>query len=363
MSSSFGRHVSAFAALAAILATGCGDPEGAAHSDVDALQVSKSRAGDSLVAHFDAGTVEVTADARVVDEGRTAITLTVDGETIAIDFDEPHGLVVAEADDFLLDAAMTDALERFAIALNTRLPGGEGIENKVFRMASLYAVHPTDEPVGHREIVRSDDERDWTSLCSQYFRGDWYQGYFDYECNCSWGFCDQCGGSWGSVVGGNNGNNSCYAACGAGCGDGTDYTVDCAIHDGCLNAGYSDYQCLDEFGSASDDYAFAPNCGEYALHFSTSNTNNALQNYAARDIWLYAGQTLDVGTCSVRGAEGSGDTYLRIYSGASNVASNDDSCGLLSRVTYVAPVSGTYQLRAGCWSSGSCSGKASYTIR
>jgi hypothetical protein len=66
----------------------------------------------------------------------------------------------------------------------------------------------------------------------------------------------------------------------------------------------------------------------------------------------------------VAGASGSGDTYLRLYGvSATQVAVNDDSCNLLSYLTYTATQSGTYQIRAGCYSSGSCSGTVAYTIQ
>jgi hypothetical protein len=81
-------------------------------------------------------------------------------------------------------------------------------------------------------------------------------------------------------------------------------------------------------------------------------------------VYLTAGQTLKVGTCTVTGASGTGDTYLRLYGvTATQVAFNDDSCGLLSYLSYTATTSGSYQIRAGCYSSGSCSGTVAYTIQ
>lgn len=101
-----------------------------------------------------------------------------------------------------------------------------------------------------------------------------------------------------------------------------------------------------------------------SFFYSASNTNSAMQNTTNHSVYLNAGQTLRVGTCTVAGASGSGDTYLRLYGvSATQVAANDDSCGLLSFLSYTAPQSGTYQLRAGCYSSGSCSGTVAYTIQ
>jgi hypothetical protein len=45
------------------------------------------------------------------------------------------------------------------------------------------------------------------------------------------------------------------------------------------------------------------------------------------------------------------------------VAFNDDSCGLLSQLSYTAPASGTYQIRAGCFSTNPCSGTIAYTVK
>ncbi len=101
-----------------------------------------------------------------------------------------------------------------------------------------------------------------------------------------------------------------------------------------------------------------------SFSYSATNTNSAQQSTTNHSVYLYAGQVLKVGTCTVAGASGTGDTYLRLYGvSATQVASNDDSCGVLSYLSYTATTSGTYQIRAGCWSSGSCSGTVAYTIQ
>ncbi len=103
-----------------------------------------------------------------------------------------------------------------------------------------------------------------------------------------------------------------------------------------------------------------------SFDFNASNTNSAQQNTINQDVTLSAGQVLDVGTCGVAGASATGDTYLRLYGPAgSQVASNDDSCSLASRITYTVPAGagGTYQIRVGCYSGNSCSGTAAYTIQ
>ncbi|WP_163991839.1 trypsin-like serine peptidase [Pyxidicoccus caerfyrddinensis] len=97
--------------------------------------------------------------------------------------------------------------------------------------------------------------------------------------------------------------------------------------------------------------------------FTATNTNSAQQNTTNRNVTLAAGQTLNFGTCTVPGASGTGDTYLRLYNGTTQVVSNDDSCGVLSFASFKATTAGTYQIRAGCYSSGSCSGTVAYTIQ
>ncbi len=105
--------------------------------------------------------------------------------------------------------------------------------------------------------------------------------------------------------------------------------------------------------------------GGNKLVYSASGTNSATVNTVNRNIPLLAGETLTLGTCGVGGSSGTGDTYLRLYtSGGTQVASSDDACGALSNFTYTVPAGGggTYQLRAGCWSSGSCGGTVVWTI-
>lgn len=99
------------------------------------------------------------------------------------------------------------------------------------------------------------------------------------------------------------------------------------------------------------------------LAFNVINTNGANVNTANQAIYLRAGETLTVGTCGVSGASATGDTSMRLFGpGGLQVAANDDGCGLLSKITYVAPSTGTYQVRVGCFANNPCSGTAAYTI-
>jgi hypothetical protein len=99
--------------------------------------------------------------------------------------------------------------------------------------------------------------------------------------------------------------------------------------------------------------------------YSASNTNSAQQNTVNQSITATAGQTITVGTCGMTGATFSGDTWLRLYgTSATQVASNDDACsGVGSKLTFTATTTGTYQIRAGCYSNNSCSGTVAWTVQ
>jgi V8-like Glu-specific endopeptidase len=99
--------------------------------------------------------------------------------------------------------------------------------------------------------------------------------------------------------------------------------------------------------------------------YSATNTNNAQQNTTNKLVALAAGDKITLGTCGVTGGNFSGDTYLRLFGPAgTQVSSNDDACGGRgSNLTYTATATGTYQIRAGCYSTSSCSGTVAWTIQ
>jgi lysyl endopeptidase len=103
--------------------------------------------------------------------------------------------------------------------------------------------------------------------------------------------------------------------------------------------------------------------GSYS--FSASNTNSAQQNTIDQYVWIQTGRKITVGTCGLAGSSASGDTYLRIHdSNGAQVAANDDACGgLASNVSYTSTAYVSYRLRAGCYSSTSCSGTVAWTIQ
>jgi hypothetical protein len=63
------------------------------------------------------------------------------------------------------------------------------------------------------------------------------------------------------------------------------------------------------------------------------------------------------------GASGTGDTFLRLFDASNTqVAANDDACGVLTFFTFTATTTGTFQVRAGCFSGNSCNGTVAYTL-
>ncbi|WP_342381348.1 serine protease [Myxococcus stipitatus] len=101
-----------------------------------------------------------------------------------------------------------------------------------------------------------------------------------------------------------------------------------------------------------------------AFDFSASNTNSGQQATINRDVPVTAGQVLTVATCGLAGATFTGDTFLRIFNGATQVATNDDACsGRGSSVSYTATAPGTLQIRVGCYSSTTCSGTAVWNLQ
>jgi hypothetical protein len=105
------------------------------------------------------------------------------------------------------------------------------------------------------------------------------------------------------------------------------------------------------------------------IPFNLSNTNSGGRNTANRNVTLSYGQVIDVGTCGLEGASGSGDTILRLHRSSGVVeAENDDAfgtCGSLSHVTHFVNALGEdmpYQIRVGCFRNTACSGTAAYVI-
>ncbi len=102
--------------------------------------------------------------------------------------------------------------------------------------------------------------------------------------------------------------------------------------------------------------------------YSTTNTSNATTNTATINLgWFTAGTTVRLGTCNPSGAlltsaQFTSDTFLRVdyfdaAGGWREVRAVDDSCGGNgSFASYSLPRAGALRVRAGCWSTTSCSG-------
>jgi hypothetical protein len=67
----------------------------------------------------------------------------------------------------------------------------------------------------------------------------------------------------------------------------------------------------------------------------------------------------------VTGGTFTGDTYLRLFGpAATQVSFNDDACGGTgSNLSFTAATTGSYQIRSGCYTTGSCSGSVAWTIQ
>jgi hypothetical protein len=151
----------------------------------------------------------------------------------------------------------------------------------------------------------------------------------------------------------------------------------CNMNSGSLISFTSPYGVAENFvlwGGCSADEACGTNTVQIArrdpvvFSYSAQNTNQATVNTTNRTYSLKANQIVRVSTCSYAayGAKATGDTVLRLYRAIDgawvSVAGNDDTsacqgqCDLASMIQYTVPVSGSYQVRAGCVSDEECSG-------
>jgi len=103
---------------------------------------------------------------------------------------------------------------------------------------------------------------------------------------------------------------------------------------------------------------------DYKAPSSTDNDTNP-DTVANSEVVLNAGEAVMIGTCSINESAFSVDTYLRLLTPSmTEVASNDDQCGGRgSKISYTPSVSGSFLLRAGCFSTGLCSGTVALSRR
>lgn len=161
--------------------------------------------------------------------------------------------------------------------------------------------------------------------------------------------CDSAGSCLGGAPPVVDDNNACTADA-------------CDAENGVTHVALPDGTTCNEIGTCTGGTCSAgPSSGSFS--YSATNTNSATQNTTNFDILMIAGQTLSVGTCGLVDASGIGDTFLRLFDPNDiQVAASDDACGLLSFIGFTAQLSGRYQVRAGCFSSGSCSGNVAFTL-
>ncbi|WP_257462221.1 C-type lectin domain-containing protein [Archangium lipolyticum] len=126
---------------------------------------------------------------------------------------------------------------------------------------------------------------------------------------------------------------------------------------------WNDWSCNHAFSFICERNP-VPTVNRGSFSYSASNTDNAKVNTFNHSLHLFAGQVFTAGTCGVPGSSGSGDTYLRLNNPTGKeIASNDNAggpCGLLSNISIVVPVSGTYTLQAGCYGYTSCGGTVAF---
>lgn len=88
---------------------------------------------------------------------------------------------------------------------------------------------------------------------------------------------------------------------------------------------------------------------------SMTNTASATQNYKTACTEGCGGDVLSFTGCNY---DNNQDTYYRLYSGTTQLALSDDYCGSVSYIQYSVAdgaACAQYCLRAGCWSSATCS--------
>ncbi len=293
-------------AVAAMTLWACGGQSAPANEAVQAaegLELTSEASGVSgrLV---DAQGTQTRFSSRLVEQGVYRIEVRLNGLSLTglVDADNGVSSLDGFAEETGGDTQMLDGdrgqLQALSAALNETLPAGDAAtpEAKYLRRAvSLWAEHPTT--VALQRTVMGEQGRGYTMLCSyakcnggrwtgscggvynwySYAKHDCQHGGWDYTGNqqiaqlgdhatCSGDEYYMSGGSWvcgepdhwsrPKVMG------ICFGRCGGGCGGDTQYTLDATNHDGCVRNGHAlaSAYCDDQFGSASDDELYAPNC-------------------------------------------------------------------------------------------------------
>ncbi|RKH05034.1 hypothetical protein [Corallococcus carmarthensis] len=140
--------------------------------------------------------------------------------------------------------------------------------------------------------------------------------------------------------------------------------VDSNFPNGVLNfataSGFADfYSALDTVADATS----ASTGSSGVTPFSATATASATTNSPSFTVKLNAGQVFEAGTCDLEGASVTGDSYLRLMLNGTEVTANDDACGTTgSRLSFTAATAGVYEVRMGCFSTGTCSGTVGYSV-
>ena len=98
--------------------------------------------------------------------------------------------------------------------------------------------------------------------------------------------------------------------------------------------------------------------------YTASNTDSARKNTVGKSFIVCPEDNVlkrFIFTHCSDGGYCKGDSYLRLYDSVGNqIASNDDSCGLCSRITHTfTGACQIYTLKQGCYSSGTCTATTS----
>jgi hypothetical protein len=234
------------------------------------------------------------------------ITALVDFKSGVIEYD---GYTAATGDS----TQMTDDDRTALLDLETAFAQLEGQQpfavEKLRGFVATWAEHPSTVPLQDMRLV--EENRSWTSLCyakNSYYPAShdcniggfwidatsldnvwlssdgnlggpdgvaWYfPGGGSYQCcsgssSCSRYSCSIPSAGWYVGVEVDHDTRveysygNCFGVCGAGCPGTYQFTVDCVNHDQCVRNGHitSSGYCDDQFSSASDDWASAPDCG------------------------------------------------------------------------------------------------------
>jgi hypothetical protein len=311
------------AAILCVLVVGCaGEEEVPEIATPEGLAIGEIEGG--VAGSFTAPGVEIEFSSRMVDDNTLEVLIEIGDKMLTASVDyarrifEVDGFTVSTGEDTQMGDDGRYALSAFAQALSLLGNDVPFAMDKLRGFAATFSENPDTVPL--QRIHYGDRDRDWQSLCyavntyqsashdcqyagwwndvtslsGQDIGGRWGGAYLSFHghqggqdgtrfwipspnhyriCENRWyGACED---KW--VYFGYSGWNgaqeishddwvegaygNCFGVCGGDCA-GTDLTVDCKQHDQCVRNGHSTASayCDDQYATASDDWAFAPNC-------------------------------------------------------------------------------------------------------